>query len=79
MATATEKLTGADKRWGWVLGCDGYFTRDEAAKRLRVSNQTVDRLAKRGLIRYLKHGRSAQSKVTICCRSIEEYAKSQEL
>lgn len=78
MAVATAKLTDADKRWGWVFGCDGYLTIEEAAKLLKVSERTITRLYGRGLIRYMKIGNANNSKVSICARSIQAYGQKHE-
>lgn len=80
-----EKLTGADARYGWKYGCEGFITAREAARRLGLSATWICELLKDegrkkpGHPGYpLRAGRPENGKTNhwhVCARSVVEFEK----
>lgn len=83
-----EKLSGADARYGWKYGCEGFITAREAARRLGLSATWICELLKdegrkkQGHPGYpLRAGRPEHidnHPWRVCVRSVVEFAKSRE-
>ncbi len=69
-----EELTGADKKHGYVFGCEGVVDYNGAFKLLGVSSRdTVRNMARSGLIRQGQHAGKSNAKAAFCRRSIHDY------
>lgn len=77
MAKRKEKLSGADRRWGYPIYVDGKANATEAAKILGCTVPHVWRLGDRGLIRRGK--RAGARNYFYCVRSIREYQEPVEV
>ncbi|TWU12880.1 hypothetical protein CA54_17060 [Symmachiella macrocystis] len=79
MATTTEnKLTGADKEWGYRFGVNGLMSVDEACAFLGgIHGETLKRKSNDGLVRRGRHpnGRT----LAYCRRSVIEYIAQMEV
>ncbi|QDU15495.1 hypothetical protein CA11_33200 [Gimesia maris] len=75
----SEELTGANKKYGYIFGCEGVVDYQGAFILLGVSSRdTVRNMAKRGLIRQGQHTGSSNAKAVFCRRSILEYLSKLE-
>ena len=83
MKATSKDLRPADQKHGYVFGCDGLLTIDEACDWLKVSRYTLDRLCSDGFVRKGKSARadakSRAGRVYICKRSVDEYVRSMEV
>jgi hypothetical protein len=75
MTNNQTKLIGADKTWGFRIGCEGMVSIREAMRHLGVGRTKVWQLQKEGKIRWGNIGR----KVVICRRSMNEFLKTVEV
>lgn len=81
-----EKLTGADARYGWRIGCDGFVSARKAAEMLGKSHSRLCRWLndtgrwERGHVAYPIRCRRLESPnpnepFEVCVRSIEEHKR----
>lgn len=69
----------ANKKFGYVFGCDGVVDYKGASRLLGVSSRdTIRGMADRGLIRKGQHTGKSNAKAAFCRRSILEYLASIE-
>jgi len=66
----------ADKKWGYVFGCDGLMSARQAADFLSVSDRSLDRMAAHGDIRKGVMPRNGHR--AFCKRSVVEFAQGLE-
>lgn len=71
----TEKLEGADRKWGYRVGEEGTLSLQDAEEMLSCSRTTVWRLVKEGKLRKT----TVRNKPVICRRSVLLYLAKNEV
>ena len=77
-AITKNQSSPSERKYGYVFGCDGLMTYDEACQFLAVSLRKLYELIDEGRVRKGKLTSSKQGSVRLCRRSVVLYAASLE-